>query len=84
MAPQHHGGFCALPSDLRAFVSEHEAFKSFSGGEPADEAALQALAREHELRVLRERRHWAQLRNRYAADSTVSAWMRTYEPQEWP
>lgn len=82
LAQDHHEGYCALPSDLRAFVSEHEEFKAFSGGEPADEASMQALARERELHLLRERRRWAQLRARHAADPAADAWMARYERQE--
>ena len=85
LATEHHPGYCALPADLRAFVSAHEEFKAFSGGEPADEAAMQALAREHEARVQRERQQWAQLRARYAADAPSNVWMARYErQQDWP
>ncbi|WP_394537645.1 hypothetical protein PRJ39_16190 [Lysobacter enzymogenes] len=85
LQPPHRDGFCALPADLRGFVRDYEEFKAFSGGEPADAAAMESLAREHERRVGEQRARWSQLRIRYAgdaADPAVSRWMQRYGQEQ--
>lgn len=82
LAARHREGYCDLPDELRRFVSDHQQFKAFSGGEPADAEAMEWLAREHDLRVREDRAQWAQLRRRYAADAAVSAWMQRYGHDE--
>lgn len=82
LQPPHRDGFCDLPADLRGFVAEYEEFKAFSGGEPSDAAAMEALAREHERRVGEQRARWSRLRARYAADTAVSRWIQRYGQEQ--
>ncbi|QWP75845.1 hypothetical protein J5226_19885 [Lysobacter sp. K5869] len=82
LAAPHRDGYCGLPADLRRFVSEHQEFKAFSGGEPSDAAGVEVLAREHDARVREQRAAWSRLRDRYAADSAVSGWMQRYGRDE--
>ncbi|ROU05552.1 hypothetical protein [Lysobacter enzymogenes] len=82
LQPPHRDGFCDLPADLRGFVAEYEEFKAFSGGEPSDAAAMEALAREHERRVAEQRARWSRLRARYAADTAVSDWIQRYGQEQ--
>ncbi|ALN57277.1 lipoprotein [Lysobacter enzymogenes] len=82
LQPPHGDGFCDLPADLRGFVAEYEEFKAFSGGEPSDAAAMEALAREHERRVGEQRARWSRLRARYAADTAVSRWIQRYGQEQ--
>ncbi|MEI2454814.1 hypothetical protein [Lysobacter firmicutimachus] len=81
----HAGGWCGLPHELREFVIAHEHNLDFSGGEPSDAQAMEALSREAEQRRRDERARWDALRAEYRSDPSVAAWMTRYgRSQEWP
>jgi len=74
----HRPGWCALPSDVRAFASEHEDLRGFSGGEPSDYEAMQRLQQQAEQRLRHEREQWAKLRARHQRDPATAAWLDRY------
>ncbi|ATE72480.1 hypothetical protein [Lysobacter capsici] len=74
----HRPGWCALPSEVRAFASEHEDLRGFSGGEPSTQDAMHALQQQAEQRLRREREQWARLRARHQDDPATAAWLDRY------
>lgn len=79
------GGWCALPGELREFVIAHEQNLDFSGGEPSDAQAMEALSLQAEQLRRDERARWDELRAEHRSDPAVAAWMARYgRSQEWP
>ena len=74
----HRPGWCALPFEVRAFASEHEDLRGFSGGEPFDHEAMQHLQQQAEQRLRHERAQWARLRARHQHDKATAAWLDRY------
>lgn len=74
----HRPGWCALPADVRAFATEHEDGRGFSGGEPSSQDAMHALQQQAEQRLRREREQWARLRARHQRDPATAAWLDRY------
>lgn len=74
----HRPGWCALPSEVRAFASEHEDLRGFSGGEPFDHESMQHLQQQAEQRLRHERAQWARLRARHQHDKATAAWLDRY------
>jgi len=81
----HAGGWCGLPGELREFVIEHEQNLDFSGGEPSDAQAMEAMSQQAERLRRDERARWEALRAEYRSTPAVAAWMARYgRSQEWP
>lgn len=74
----HHPGWCVLPADVRAFASQHEDQRGFSGGEPSTVDAMHALQQQAEQRLRSEREQWARLRDRHRRDPATAAWLDRY------
>jgi hypothetical protein len=74
----HRPGWCALPLDVRAFATEHEGLRGFSGGEPSDHETMQHLQQQAAQHLRHEREQWARLRARHQRDPATAAWLDRY------